>query len=119
MASAVYPTTYRLSSVPLPVLSTSVHETLLTLTPLSPILQPEGLGPVAASFPVAEPISTSAHFTVGFVGERLNVASSWQRSLIGGRKGRRTGNPDPGTVISSLLAFARKLVRVRMSRCRG
>ena len=85
MASAVNPTTYRVSSVPLPVLSTSVHETLLTLAPLTPILPPDVLGPVAASFPVAEPILTSAHLTVSFVGEGLNVTSSWQHSLIGGR----------------------------------
>ena len=91
VASAVNPTTYRLPSVPLPMFSTSVHETLLTLAPLTPILPPDVLGPVAASFPVAEPISTSVHLTVGFVGERLNVASSWQHSLIGGRKGRKTG----------------------------
>ena len=52
MASAVNRTAYRLSSVPLPVHSTSVHETLLPLAPLPLILPLDDLGTVAASLPV-------------------------------------------------------------------
>ena len=48
----VNPNTYRLSSVPLPVHSISVHEALLPLASLPLTLPPDDLGPVAASFPV-------------------------------------------------------------------
>ena len=59
MTSALNPSTYRLSSVPLPVHSTSVHETLLPLAPLPPILPPDDLSPTAASLVAAERLTAA------------------------------------------------------------